>query len=113
MKWSYAFIATQVCFSQTALFTHEVLAVVMQQMVDMTPIPQLFLRTVMQALGQHPTLTNFVMTILARLVSKQLWKDPVLWVGFLKCCQKTAPHSFQVLLQLQPSQLEEFVKTVC
>ncbi|GCC40366.1 hypothetical protein chiPu_0024258, partial [Chiloscyllium punctatum] len=37
--------------------------------------------------------------------SKQVWKYPKVWEGFIKCCQRTKPQSFQVLLQLPPAQL--------
>ncbi|KAJ7965846.1 Symplekin like [Quillaja saponaria] len=46
------------------------------------------------------------MEILSKLVAKQVWRMPKLWVGFLKCVSQTQPHSFHVLLQLPPSQLE-------
>ncbi|MCD9558828.1 hypothetical protein HAX54_016454 [Datura stramonium] len=36
----------------------------------------------------------------------QVWRMPKLWVGFLKCVSQTQPHSFPVLLQLPPPQLE-------
>ena len=34
------------CFRETDIFTHDVLAGVFQQLLDMTPIPTLFMRTV-------------------------------------------------------------------
>lgn len=46
------------------------------------------------------------MGILSKLVTKQIWKMPKLWVGFLKCASQTQPHSFHVLLQLPPPHLE-------
>ncbi|THG11626.1 hypothetical protein TEA_000451 [Camellia sinensis var. sinensis] len=49
---------------------------------------------------------EFIMEILSRLVNKQIWKYPKLWVGFLKCALLTKPQSFSVLLQLPPAQLE-------
>lgn len=45
------------------------------------------------------------MNILARLIMKQVWKYPKVWEGFIKCCQRTKPQSFQVILQLPPQQL--------
>lgn len=30
-----------------------------------------------------------------------------MWEGFIKCCERTTPNSFQVLLQLPPEQLQE------
>jgi hypothetical protein len=53
---------------------------------------------------------SFVMEILSRLVNKQIWKLPKLWMGFLKCAHQTVPHSFHVLLQLPTAQLEDALK---
>jgi len=66
----------------------------------------LFMRTVMQAISAFPALVDFVMEIMSRLVSKQIWKYPKLWVGFLKCAILTKPQSYGVLLQLPAPQLE-------
>lgn len=38
--------ATNLCFAEKAVFTQEVLAVVLQQLVEQTPTPMLFMRTV-------------------------------------------------------------------
>ncbi|GLT65545.1 hypothetical protein SLA2020_379730 [Shorea laevis] len=75
-------------------------------MVDETPLPLLFMRTVIQAIDAFPTLVDFVMEILSKLVNRQVWRMPKLWVGFLKCVSQTQPHSFDVLLQLPGPQLE-------
>uniref|UniRef100_A0A0E0C6I1 Symplekin C-terminal domain-containing protein n=1 Tax=Oryza meridionalis TaxID=40149 RepID=A0A0E0C6I1_9ORYZ len=77
-----------------------------QRTVDNVPIPLLFMRTVIQALDAFPALVDFVMEILSRLVNKQIWKMPKLWVGFLKLAYQTQPRSFDVILQLPPPQLE-------
>ncbi|MCH98391.1 symplekin-like, partial [Trifolium medium] len=98
--------ACNACFEQRQTFTQEVLAKVLNQLVEQIPLPLLFMRTVLQAIGAFPTLVDFIMGILARLVKKQIWKYPKLWVGFLKCLQLTKPQSFGVLLQLPPPQLE-------
>lgn len=37
----------------------------------------------------------------------QVWKQKKVWEGFIKCCQRTKPQSFQVLLQLPAPQLAE------
>lgn len=103
--------ATNLCFQEKGVYTQEVLAVVLQQLVDHTPIPMLLMRTVIQSLGVCPRLVNFVMTILTKLISKQIWKQPKVWQGFIKCCEVTKPHSFQVILQLPPKQLENLLET--
>uniref|UniRef100_A0A7N0VDI7 Symplekin n=1 Tax=Kalanchoe fedtschenkoi TaxID=63787 RepID=A0A7N0VDI7_KALFE len=98
--------ACNVCFQQQLIFTQQVLAKALNQLVEQIPLPLLFMRTVLQAIGAFPDLVEFVMEILSRLVSKQIWKHPKLWVGFLKCASLTKPQSFSVLLQLPPAQLE-------
>ncbi|WMV27203.1 hypothetical protein MTR67_020588 [Solanum verrucosum] len=137
--------ACSACFEQRTVFTQQVLAKALRQMVDQTPLPLLFMRTVIQAIDAFPTLSfdpdeftcsnyhdsifsfyiglapqlvrthsgdqiasnvDFVMEILSKLVVRQVWRMPKLWVGFLKCVSQTQPHSFPVLLQLPPPQLE-------
>lgn len=104
--------ATSLCFAEKQVYTQEVLAVVMQQLMDVTPLPTLLMRTVIQSLTLYPRLTGFVMNILQRLIVKQVWRQKVVWEGFIKCCQRTKPQSFQVLLQLPHAQLSEAL-TVC
>ncbi|KAF8038513.1 hypothetical protein BT93_B1152 [Corymbia citriodora subsp. variegata] len=94
------------CFEQRQIFTQQVIAKVLNQLVEQIPLPLLFMRTVLQAIGAFPALVDFVMEILSRLVNKQIWKYPKLWVGFLKCAASTKPQSLTVLLQLPPAQLE-------
>jgi len=98
--------AINICFGEKEIYTQEVLAVVIQQLMDVVPLPTLFMRTVIQSLGMCPRLVGFVMNILAKLIGKQVWKYPKVWQGFIKCCQMTKPQSFPVLLQLPHSQLE-------
>nr|GLL24340.1 uncharacterized protein LOC109159142 isoform X2 [Ipomoea trifida] len=104
--------ACNACFDQRQIFTQQVLAKVLNQLVEQIPLPLLFMRTVLQAIVAFPSLVDFIMEILSRLVSKQIWKYPKLWVGFVKCAQLTKPQSFSVLLQLPPAQLENALNKV-
>ncbi|MGH0141877.1 UNVERIFIED_CONTAM: hypothetical protein FKN15_004050 [Acipenser sinensis] len=97
--------ATNLCFAEKNVYTSEVLAVVMQHLMEQSPLPMLLMRTVIQSLTMYPRLGGFVMNILSRLIIKQVWKYPKVWEGFIKCCQRTKPQSFAVLLQLPPPQL--------
>ncbi|XP_035383581.1 symplekin isoform X1 [Electrophorus electricus] len=97
--------ATNLCFGEKNVYTSEVLAVVMQQLMEQNPLPMLLMRTVIQSLTMYPRLGGFVMNVLSRLILKQVWKYPKVWEGFVKCCQRTKPQSYSVLLQLPPSQL--------
>ena len=45
---------------------------VIQQLVEINPIPVLFMRTVLQALSFYPKMVGFVMSILQRLINKQV-----------------------------------------
>ncbi|CAN1289763.1 SYMPK [Linum perenne] len=98
--------ACTACFEQRTVFSQQVLAKALSEMVDQAPLPLLFMRTVIQAIDAFPNLVDFVMEVLTKLVSRQVWKMPKLWVGFMKCVSQTLPHSFNVLLQLPPPQLE-------
>ncbi|KAH0893616.1 hypothetical protein HID58_056045 [Brassica napus] len=102
--------ACSACFEQRTVFTQQVLAKALGQMVDRTPLPLLFMRTVIQAVDAFPTLVDVVMEILSKLVSRQIWRLPKLWPGFLKCVSQTQPHSFPVLLELPMPQLESIMK---
>lgn len=97
--------ATNLCFGEKNVYTSEVLAVVMQQLMEQSPLPMLLMRTVIQSLTMYPRLGGFVMNILSRLIVKQVWKYPKVWEGFVKCCQRTKPQSYSVLLQLPAAQL--------
>nr|CAD7410338.1 unnamed protein product [Timema cristinae] len=99
--------ATSLCFLDKQAYTQEVLAVVMQNLMEQNPLPTLLMRTVIQSLALNPRLIGFIMNILQRLILKQVWKQKKVWEGFIKCCQRTKPQSFQVLLQLPPAQLQD------
>ncbi|XP_057254317.1 symplekin-like, partial [Pezoporus wallicus] len=64
--------ATNLCFAERAVYTSEVLAVVVQQLVEQSPLPMLLMRTVIQALTMYPRLGAFAMNVLARLIMKQV-----------------------------------------
>lgn len=97
--------ATGLCFAEKNVYTPEVLGVVMQKLMDQNPLPTLLMRTVIQSVSLYPQLIGFVMNVLQRLILKQVWKQKKVWEGFIKCCQRTKPKSFQVLLQLPAAQL--------
>merc|ERR1719315_821892 len=97
--------ATGLCFQEKTVYTMEVLTIVLQQLMEQKEIPLLLMRTVIQSVALYPNLIGFTMNILQRLIVKQVWKQKMLWEGFIKCCERTKPQSFRVLLQLPPPQL--------
>ena len=142
--------ATNLCFAEKDIYTQEVLAVVLQNLMEQSPLPTLLMRTVIQALAMWPKLIGFGMNIMQRLIQKQVgvtgqlqklwapcsmvfcllcerhntggncllswnfcqvWKQQKVWEGFIKCCQRTKPHCFQVLLVLPAPQLKNIFES--
>jgi symplekin len=102
--------ACSVCFSPLLreLFTADALAVALQQLVELVPLPLLFMRTVIQTATVAPKLHGFILDLLSKLVLKQVWKtDAKLWQGVLRCAKQLVPRSFPVYLQLPAAQLTE------
>lgn len=103
--------AITLCLKEKECYTQDVLCIVLQQLIDVTPLPTLLMRTILQSLTLHPRMTTFVNNLLQRLIPKQVWRQKVLWEGFLKCCQRLRPASFPVMLTLPPLQLQDALNT--
>ena len=101
--------ATNLCFKEKATYTQEVLAIVLSKLLDQPSIPLLYMRSVIQSLAMYPRMIGFIINILQRLITKQVWKQKVIWEGFIKACEKTIPQSYAVMLQLPPPQLMQFL----
>ncbi|CAE6446197.1 unnamed protein product [Rhizoctonia solani] len=102
--------AISICFQIVDVFRSDVLAAVMQQLLDLATLPTLFLRTVIQAVTTYKNLVGFVSTtLLSRLITKKVWTNPPLWEGFIRCAKVIAPASFGALLQLPREQLKELI----
>ena len=111
----------------TDIFRSDILAVVMNQLVDEPVLPTLFMRTVspvtilpcvrhsqqaqvIQAVSTYRSLVPFVSTtLLTRLITKKIWTVAPLWEGFIRCAKLIAPASFGALLNLPKEQLRELV----
>ncbi|ALC46758.1 Sym [Drosophila busckii] len=99
--------ATSLCLAEREIYTQDVLMAVLQQLVEIMPVPTLMMRTTIQSLTLCPRLSNFVLNLLQRLIMKQVWRQKVIWEGFLKTVQRLKPQSLSVLLQLPPPQLAD------
>lgn len=95
------------CLAEKEIYTHEVLGIVMQQLVEMAPLPTLLMRTVIQSHTLYPRLSGFIINLLHRLIVKQVWRNKLIWDGFVKCCQRLQPASMGVLIQLPTPQLQD------
>ena len=101
--------ATNLLFKEK-IYTQEILAIVLQKLLEQTKIPIMYMRTVIQSLATFPKMIGFVINILQKLITKQVWKQKVIWDGFIKACEKTMPQSYAVMLQLPPQQLNLFLE---
>lgn len=70
--------AVTVCISSPALFPPEALAACINQLMTRVPLPQLFMRTVIQTVAAAPQLRGFVVGILRQV--GVLWK--LTWLVF-------------------------------
>ena len=64
--------ATNLCFKEKSIYTHEVLVTVLSKLLEQPNIPILFMRTVLQSLSTYPAMIRFVINILVRLINKQV-----------------------------------------
>lgn len=103
----YAMTAINTCLAMTEYFTSEVLAASLSQLITRIPLPQLFMRTVLQSLSVAPKLKDFIVGILGQLASKQIWTNSTQWKGWLMAVQQTAPESFPIILRLPPATLDQ------
>ncbi|CAG0914978.1 unnamed protein product [Notodromas monacha] len=102
--------ATALCFEMKAVYTMEVMGEVIKKLVDLDEIPTLLMRTVIQAFSLYPKLSGHVLNALQHLIQKEVWKNPRVWEGFIKCCQRCGAPSCVVLMQLQAEQLKSVFK---
>ncbi|KAI8598888.1 Symplekin tight junction protein C terminal-domain-containing protein [Dissophora ornata] len=106
--WKAACEAMDICFNHPEIYKSEIIAVVLQRLLDLPTIPSLFMRTVIQAITLYKNLVGFVNTmVLAKLIPKQIWTRPVLWKGFVRCAKMMLPTSCSVLASLPKPQLKE------
>lgn len=99
--------AINVCLGMGTLFTSEVLAASLSQLITRIPLPQLFMRTVIQSISVAPKLRGFIVDLLGQLVTTQIWTNGTQWKGWIMAAQQTAPESFPVILRLPPSVLDQ------
>mmetsp|Transcript_5753 Transcript_5753/g.17138 ORF Transcript_5753/g.17138 Transcript_5753/m.17138 type:complete len:1243 (+) Transcript_5753:257-3985(+) len=100
--------AMKQCFERRRIFTQEVLATVLQRMVEMTPLPALFMKSVIETARLHPELQRFIsQSILGRLIGREIWTNRTHWGAFIRAFEETMPKSTSMLLRLPPGQLQE------
>jgi len=80
--------AMDLCLTFRAVYKQEVLAIVLQKLVEHTPLPELLMRTVIQSFRIVPALGKYIVsTIFQTLVRASFWKSKQLWMGFVRACK--------------------------
>lgn len=102
--------ATQVCIANRAVYTQEVMAAVLKQLVQLNTVPTLTLRTAIVSLEAFPPLEPLMRDLLIRLVPKRVYESKILFDGFIKCAEKLRADSASVTLRLPQEYLEEALK---
>eukprot|EP00889_Picochlorum_renovo_P004597 jgi/Picre1/31627/NNA_006978.t1 len=101
--------AINVCLEMREYFTAEVLAASLSQLITRIPLPQLFMRTVLQSISLAPKLKSFIVGLLGDLVSKQIWTNSTQFKGWILAAQQTAPDSFPVMVRLPANILPQAI----
>jgi hypothetical protein len=103
-------VAKKICLDDTAIFTSDVLATVLNQLSDVTPLPRLLLHTLILCLRMHPSLRSFIVSsLLLKLIARKVYLTPLLWSGFLRAANELRPHSLSVLVQLPDAAFEQLL----
>ncbi|CAO1637381.1 unnamed protein product [Sympodiomycopsis kandeliae] len=103
--------AIRICFSMTEIFRSEILAAVLNQLIEESTLPILFMRTTIMSVSTYKSLSGYVSSnLLSRLIVKKIWQNKLLWDGFILCLEQLLPNSFNALLQLPQEQLLQVLK---
>eukprot|EP00976_Prorocentrum_cordatum_P028724 583987-Prorocentrum_minimum.AAC.3 len=81
--------AVNVCFGLRQLFTAEVLAVAVNQLVEQVPLPLLLMRSLIQTVAAAPKLKPRVVETLNKLVQKQV-RRALVWLVCLERREESA-----------------------
>lgn len=95
------------CLAFRTFFSEKSIATALQRMAEFPKIPLLFMRTMLMALDRYSSLVDVCLSIMMRLIEKQVWTQSQLWKGYLRCLEVCAPRCVDVLLRLPPTQFRE------
>ena len=103
--------AITACLSMQNVYTSETIALAIDRIVELDPLPLLFMRTLIQCVSAHPGLASFARGVLMKLVNRQVWNmSPKVWKGFLHSLKQLSPGSFEVIQQLPVEMLDDVMK---
>lgn len=95
----------QMCFVLTIIFKPDVLSSGLWRLMEMPRLPTMLMRSIIQSITAHRSLTGYAVGLLTKLVGRSVWEMPKLWDGFIRCVKTLGPMSHALLLQLPIEQL--------
>lgn len=103
----------QICLT---LMKPDAIAVAIQSLItigdDEKELPPMLMRTIIQSLTLHRSLTGLVVGILVRILPRNPWNTKILWDGFIRCIKVLGPASHAILLQLPVERLIDLLSTL-
>ena len=102
-------VATDVCFSQKQVYTQQLMATILEKLVQQPELPTLLMRVVIKSAVTHPKLKSFIVQKLSLLATRNVWENTHLWTGFKRSMKMFKPLSVSVLFRLPAKPLREVV----
>lgn len=100
--------AIRACFELKAVYSQTVIAQAIQQLMELTVIPDLYMETIHLARVFHVELEKYLTnTVMMRLIEKKVWTNKMVWAGYLNYCGEIKERSIKLLIRLPAPQLED------
>ena len=96
------------CMGQ-GLFDHSVCSITISRLIDVEPLPVLYMRVLWKSIDIFPNLSKLALNMLRRLIEKQCWKNAHIWDGFILIVRKLLPQSCDVLRLLSKKELSHIL----
>ena len=96
------------CMRQ-GLFDDSIYSVTISRLIDVEPLPVLYMRVLWKCIDIFPNLNNLALNMLRRLIEKQCWTNDHIWDGFIRIVKKLLPQSCDVLRLLSKKELSDIL----
>lgn len=95
-----------------AILKPDVLFPALISIVQTTPLPVLFFRTLLISINRLKAMESYALTLLTRpeIMEKNVWADDRHRIGFINACEKLLPGSISLVLNLPLDRFENVLK---
>ena len=96
-----------------ALLKPDVLFPALVSIIQTSPLPILFFRTLILSITRVKAMESYALTLLNRseIMEKHVWADDRHRLGFINACEKLLPASINIVLNLPLDRFENVIKT--